>query len=67
MCRRLGGICEEADGDRGETIGREPESRRGVDIDCLNVARETGAASLGESDARFDEAVLELIDSGWKE
>ncbi len=39
----------------------------GMDADSLDVGRKNGAASLGESDVKCDEAVLELINSTWKE
>ncbi len=38
-----------------------------MDAGYLDTVRETGAASLGESDVNFDEAVFEIIDSIWKE
>ncbi len=38
-----------------------------MDIDHFDVAGGTGAASLGESDVKFDEAVLELINNTWEE
>ncbi len=39
----------------------------GVDIDYSDVVMEVGAASLGEPDVKFDEAVFEFINSTWKE
>ena len=38
-----------------------------VDIDQFDVAREIGAASMGESDVNFDAAVSKFINSTWRE
>ena len=49
---------------------RAEESKKpgeGMDINQLHVAREIGAVSMGESDVKFDESVLEFINSTWKE
>ncbi len=39
----------------------------GAGAGYLDVARETGARSLGESDAKFNQAALELTNSTWEE
>ncbi len=51
---------------------RSEESKNpgaGMDISRVRVTRETRAASTGESDVKFDETALELIESAgtWRE
>ncbi len=38
-----------------------------MDVDYLDIARDTGGGSSGVSDVKFDDAMLEFIDSVWKE
>jgi hypothetical protein len=38
-----------------------------MDINQSHVAKETGAISMSESEVKFDESVLEFINSEWKE
>ncbi len=38
-----------------------------MDINQFHVARQIGVVSMGEPDAKFNETVLEIINSTWTE